>query len=301
MARILAINPDPGQTTILQRLVGEKLNAEVFVTASAGDAIGVLAERQPDLILTTSLLSPAEDEQLVAHLRDTPALDHLPVITIPTLVDACDEGRARSLFSRVLRRRSETRPAYDANIVASRIEEALAQSKIDAARFGRDFRPARLMLLEDKSQEAVSEEQILQQSLERTLDADLERYLGLSPYPERAPRWERHELPWLETVRLTWGVELRLVNISRSGLLVESGIRMTLGNRTDFEMEDHDNCDFVIPARVVRSDVSAVNSLGVKYVTAAVFEKPFESIGPDGSLPPIVQQRRGFRREWRRP
>jgi hypothetical protein len=300
MAKILAIHPDSGQTTILQRLVGEKLNAEVFVTASAGDAISVLAERQPDLILTTSLLAPAEDEQLAAHLRDTPALDHLPVITIPTLVDTRDEGRARSLFSRVLRRRSETRPAYDANLVASRIEEALAQSKIDAARYGRDFRPARLMLLEDQSQEAGSQEQSPEQSfvqsLDRTLDADLERYLGLSPYPGRAPRWERHELPWLEAVRLTWGVELRLVNISRSGLLVESGIRMTLGNRTDFEMEDRDNCDCVIPARVVRSDVSSVNSLGVKYVTAAVFEMPFESIGPDGSLPPIVPQRREFRR-----
>jgi hypothetical protein len=39
-----------------------------------------------------------------------------------------------------------------------------------------------------------------------------------------------------------------------------------------------------------------VNSLGVKYVTAAVFEKPFELIGPDGSLPPILPQRSGFRR-----
>ena len=133
-------------------------------------------------------------------------------------------------------------------------------------------------------------------SLLRMLDAELERYCGLTPHKERATRWERCELPWLESIRLTWGAELNLLNISSSGLLVESGIRMTLGNRTDFQMEDCDRRDFVIPGRVVRSDVSTVNSLGVKYVTAAAFEKPFEAIGPDGSLPPIIAQPRGFRR-----
>jgi CheY-like chemotaxis protein len=291
VARILAINPDPGQTTILQRLVGDRLNAEVFITSSADDAIDVLAEKKLDLILTTSLLSPAEGEQLAAHLRDTPALDHLPILTIPPLVDVRDDSR--SLLSRFLRRQSEARPAYDENIVASRIEEALAQSRVDAARNGEHSRPARVMLLENRSLENTMPEE---QSLVRTLDADLERYLGLSPQQERATRWERKELPWLERIRLTWGVELQLVNISCSGLLVESGIRMTLGNRTDFQMEDCDSRDFVIPGRVVRSDVSSVTSLGVKYITAAVFEKPFESIGPDGSLPPILPQRRGFRR-----
>jgi CheY-like chemotaxis protein len=293
MARILAIGPDPGQKTILQRLVGERLNAEVVVTASADDAIDVLAERQPDLILTTSLLSPAEGDQLAAHLRETPALDHLPILTIPPLVDDSEIERAASIWSRFLRRQPETRPVYDANIVASRIEEALVQSKVDAARYADRSRPARLLLIEDKLPREVEPVTL---SLDRTLDAELERYLGLSPQQERAPRWERNELPWLESIRLTWGVELRLVNISCSGLLVESGIRMTLGNRTDFQMEDCDCRDFVIPGRVVRSDVSLVTSLGVKYITAAVFEKPFESIGPDGSLPPILPQRRGFRR-----
>jgi hypothetical protein len=51
-----------------------------------------------------------------------------------------------------------------------------------------------------------------------------------------------------------------------------------------------------MPGRVVRSGVASVNSLGVKYVTAATFEKPFESIGPDGSLPPEFSYRRWPRR-----
>jgi hypothetical protein len=293
VARILAINPDPRQKTILQRLVGDRLNAEVVVMASADDAIDALAERRADVILTTNLLTPAESDQLAAHLRETPALDHLPILTIPPLVDESEIERAASLWSRFLRRQPEASPVYDADILASRIEEALAQSKVDAARYADSSRPARLLLIEDKSRRDLEP---AMQSLDRSLDAELERYLGLSPQQERAPRWERNALPWLESIRLTWGVELRLVNISCSGLLVESGIRMTLGNRTDFQMEDCDRRDFVIPGRVVRSDVSSVTNLGVKYITAAVFEHPFESIGPDGSLPPILPQRRGFRR-----
>ena len=289
MAHILAIEPDPDRVVILQRLVSDKLQADVVVATSTDEAISSLSNNQPDLILTSSLLSPSEGDQLAAHLRQVPALDYLPVLTIPPLV-AIDEER-RTLVSRLIRRRAQTRPAYDLDAVTTRIKEALEQSLADTMR-NSDWRHARALLLESGSQTGM-EDTI---NLLRTLDAELEKYCGLSPQQERAPRWERDDLPWLESIRLTWGADLQLLNISCSGLLVESGIRMTLGNRTDFELEDCDNRDFVIPARVVRSDVSSVNSLGVKYVTAAVFEKPFEAIGPDGSLPPILPQRRGFRR-----
>jgi len=290
MAHILAIEPDPDRVVILQRLVSDKLNAEVVVARSTDEAISALSDNQPDLILTSSLLSPSEGDQLAAHLRQVPALDYLPVLTIPPLV-ASDEGHG-NLVSRLIRRRAQTRPAYDLDAVTSRIKEALEQSLTDTMR-NSDWRHARALLLESGSPQGATPEGTI--NLLRTLDAQLEKYCGLSPQQERATRWERGELPWLESIKLTWGADLRLLNISCSGLLVESGIRMTLGTRTDFQLEDCDNRDFVVPGRVVRSDVSSVNSLGVKYVTAAIFEKPFEAIGPDGSLPPILPQRRGFR------
>jgi DNA-binding NarL/FixJ family response regulator len=287
VARILAIDPDPARTVILQRLVGEQLNADVVVATSADDAISALATSRPDVILTSSLLAPTEGQQLAAHLRAAPALDYLPVLTIPPFVDD-GEDAPTSLLSRFLRRRMPARRAYDVEAVASRIREALAQST-ESAREGA-LSAARLQLLEAPSQDEPEEPA----DLLRALEAELKRFCGLNP---RATRWERSELPWLESIRLTWGAELRLLNISCSGLLVESGLRMTLGNRTDFQLEDCDNRDFVIPGRVVRSDVSSVNSLGVKYVTAAVFEKPFEALGPDGSLPPEVSQGRRMRRQ----
>jgi CheY-like chemotaxis protein len=290
MTHILAIEPDPDRTVILQRLVSEKLKAEVVVASSANDAISALSERQPDLILTSTLLSPNDDQRLTAHLRSVPALDHLPVLTIPPFVQT--DVRQDDLIFDFFRRHERAKPAYDVSAIASRIREAVEQSRMDAARYGDAWRPARALLLE-KSRERAVEEAV---HLLRTLDAELERYCGLTPQKDRATRWERFELPWLESVRLTWGAQLHLLNMSSSGLLVESGMRMTLGNRADFQIEDCDNRDIVIAGRIVRSDVSSVNHLGVKYVTAAVFEKPFELIGPDGSLPPILPQPRGFRR-----
>ena len=293
MAQILAIEPDPEKVVILRRLVGEKLGADILVADSIESAINTLDAKRPDVIVTSSLLSPGDDQQLADHLRQAPALDHLPVLMLPPLVDTEDAEVSDGLMSRLFRRRRhQSWPTYDADAVAARIGDALQQSKRDAPRFADLWqRPARLLLMEPE--EPPQDEN----SLVYTLDADLARFLGIQPQQDRAPRWERSDLLWLENIRLTWGANLHLLNMSSSGILVESGIRMTVGNLTDFEFEDRDARDYVMSGRVVRSDVAAVTSMGVKYVTAAVFDTPFESIGPDASLPP----ERAYRRLRRRP
>jgi CheY-like chemotaxis protein len=288
MAQILAIEPDPERIVILRRLVGEKLGADVLVASSIESAIDTLDAKRPDVIVTSSLLSPSDDQQLAEHLRKAPSLDHLPVLTLPPLVDGEDDDSSDGLISRLFRRRRRhAGPTYDADAIASRIEDALKQSRQDAPRFADLWqRPARLVLLGPEEQ---AEEE---NSLVYTLDADLARFLGVQPQQDRAPRWERSDLLWLESIRLTWGADLHLVNMSSSGLLVESGIRMTVGNLTDFEFEDREERDYVMSGRVVRSDVASVSNLGVKYVTAAIFDKPFESIGPNASTPPPRAYRR---------
>ena len=287
MAQILAIESDPERIVILRRLVSEKLDADVLVADSIQSAIDTLDAKRPDVIVTSSLLSPCDDQQLADHLRQAPSLDHLPVLTLPPLVDTDDVDSPQGLLSWLFRRRRQSWPTYDENAVAARIEDALQQSKRDAPKYADLWqRPARLLLMEP---EAPPQEET---SLVYTLDADLARFLGIQPQQNRAIRWERTDLQWLESIRLTWGADLHLLNMSSSGLLVESGIRMTVGNFADFQLADRDDRDYVMKGRVVRSDVASVNALGVKYVTAAVFDKPFEAIGPDGSLPPERAYRR---------
>jgi CheY-like chemotaxis protein len=281
MAQILAIEPDAERSVILRRLVKESLNIDVVLAGSADEAIAKLAESEPDLILTSSLLSPREDDHVATHLRLSPTLDHLPVLTIPALVEERTQAQKRGLISRLLpkfRRRQHTWPTYDFNAIAARIEDALEQSKSDAKEHEPE-RPARLMLLEANRTlllEAGRQSDTPEPLGLIRLDAEL-RSFAPRDLQARAPRWNGGELPWLNTVKLTWGPEMHVVNISRSGLLVESGIRFTLGNRAEFQIEA-DEQDFIVKARVVRSDVASVHSLGVKYIAAAVFDQPFETL-----------------------
>jgi hypothetical protein len=279
MARILALEPDPERSVILQRLVKETLGVDVVLAATAEDAITKLYGASPDLILMSSLLSPGEEEQLTAHLRLAPDFDHVSVLTIPALVDQSKDGQEQvGLLRRMLlrfHRRQRTWPTYDFSAVARRIEEALEESRLNARAYELE-RPARLMLLEAKRPmllTAGTNEDTASEALSLTrLDDELRTYVDRQA---RAPRWDPHQLPWLNAVKLTWGVELRLLNISRSGLLVESGTRFTMGNRAEFQLVGPDE-EVIVKARVVRSDVSSVNSLGVKYVAAAAFDRPFE-------------------------
>jgi hypothetical protein len=179
------------------------------------------------------------------------------------------------------RRRRHHWPAYDFSAVAARIEDALEQSKVDAERSETE-RPARLILLEAKRPlllQAGRDPDIPPQTTLVRLDAELRAFAdpGVRARLDRAHRWDGRELPWLNNLKLTWGPGLRVVNISTSGLLVESGIRFTLGNREEFQFEI-DEHELIVRARVVRSDVASVGNLGVKYTTAAVFATPFENL-----------------------
>ena len=269
MAQILAIEPDRERSVILKRLVKESLNIDLVLAESADQAIARLTEAPPDVILTSSLLPPHEDDHVATHLRLS------PVLTIPPLVEHAAGTLKRSLLSRVLprlRRRQPISPTYDFRAVAMRIEEALEESRM-SARHNEDDRPARLMLLEAKRtlllEAGRGPDQSEPVSLAQ-LDTELRSFVDRRDHTARAQRWDGDQLPWLSGVRLTWGADLRLVNISRSGLLVESGVRFTLGNRADFELESAEQ-GLIVNARVVRADVSQAGSLGVKYIAAAVF------------------------------
>lgn len=284
MARILAVEPDAERSVILRRLVKQSLNHEIVIVRSADEAINRMVDTEPDVILTSGLLAPGEDEHIAAHLRLSPTLDHLPVLTIPPVVAQTAPEQKRSLLTWLLprfRRRRHHWPAYDFSAVAARIEDALEQSKVDAER-SEPERPARLILLEAKRPlllQAGRDPDIPPQTTLVRLDAELRAFAdpGVRARLDRAHRWDGRELPWLNNLKLTWGPGLRVVNISTSGLLVESGIRFTLGNREEFQFEI-DEHELIVRARVVRSDVASVGNLGVKYTTAAVFDTPFENL-----------------------
>jgi len=265
MARILAIEPNPECGVTLRQFVRESLGAELVLATSAEAAIAAMSDEPPDLILTSTLLGPGEDQQLAAHLRQQPSLRHMPILTIPPLVDQEQDKPSRGLLSRLMGRQHRRWSAYDFEAVAGRIRES-----IDAAR---------LAAAEDRAMTSRCDVVEAPAAALEMSDEELRAYCGLGSKRKRARRWSGDELPWISSVKLSWGLELRLLNISRSGVLVESGIRLTPGNRTQIQLGGP-HSDLVVAARVVRSRVSTVDPLGVRYVSAAQFEQSFDALSP---------------------
>jgi CheY-like chemotaxis protein len=111
VALVLAIEPDPRQASILKRVVRERARAEIVVVDSKDAALAAIAARVPDLILFTALLSPRDEEELVARLRGLEGAEHLQLITIPLLATAgAGGGRRRGGLLGKLRRKDGDEP-----------------------------------------------------------------------------------------------------------------------------------------------------------------------------------------------
>lgn len=272
MSRILAIEPNHERGAMLERLLREHLDAAVVLATSTEAALAAMSEDPPDLVLTSSLLSPNEEQLLAAHLRSLPGLRHLPVLTIPPVVgpDEPSPAGVSGLLSRLLGRRPPpVGPAYDFAAVAARIRETIDESRQAIE----EERSVRAPLLVDRPAPAAE-----------LSDEELRACCGLGARRKRARRWNGPELPWIGSVKLPTGLELRLLNISTTGVLVESGLRLTPGSRTAFQVAGSSR-DLLISAKIVRSRVSTVDPLGVRYQSAAVFDQAFESLAPHEPAP----------------
>ncbi len=93
-----------------------------------------LADRVPDVLLVTALLSPRDEDELVTHLRSLDGAEHLQTHTIPLLsgTRVTDESPARSggLFGKLLRRKEVQAPmaGCDPEIFAEEIRTFLLRA-----------------------------------------------------------------------------------------------------------------------------------------------------------------------------
>ncbi len=98
---------------------------------------------------------------------------------------------------------------------------------------------------------------------------------------ERDPRLTRDQLPWLSSVRLAWGPEVKLLNISKTGMLIETPSKIAPGSSAEFSISGPRR-DLSVSTRVVRTEIGPVSSLGVKYHAAVSFTKELPlNLGPD--------------------
>jgi CheY-like chemotaxis protein len=128
MPFIVAIEPDAGQAAILARTVREQVGASLAVVSSKDEALAAIAERVPDLVLLSVLLSPRDEAEIVAHLRTLNGAVHLQTLTIPRLGDAPTHraGRWRAPWRRA--RAAEASAGCDPHRFGEEIAAYLARA-----------------------------------------------------------------------------------------------------------------------------------------------------------------------------
>ena len=94
-----------------------------------------------------------------------------------------------------------------------------------------------------------------------------------SPKQARADRHEGGRVPWISGVALPSGEPVRLLNISRTGMLIESGSKLAPDSVKELRLCGQET-EIVVPASFVRSDISGVSALGVRYQIAVSFDEP---------------------------
>jgi CheY-like chemotaxis protein len=92
---VLAIEPDHRQAAIVKRIVREKVQADVAVVDSRDAALEAMRTTIPDVLLLSALMSPRDEDELIAHLRTLEHADHLQTHTIPLLASALGPTEAR--------------------------------------------------------------------------------------------------------------------------------------------------------------------------------------------------------------
>ena len=281
--RILAIEPDAACRGHLRALLADRIDADLVIASSAEAAAGAMHTNRPDVVLTSAVLPPRAEEQVIDALKHLDPDGTVPVITVPFLLDAPEPDAPRRVFGLMSRRKSPPRLSYDAAALVARVEEALRQAH-EAKAYPR-IRPVRIepstaLILRpgDATDLALMPFAVS--------DGPREPILLERKRLERARRFAIDDLPSRCTLTTPAGFIVRMLNVSATGVLFESPLKFTRDSETALSLLAPDTTH-VLPARIVRSEVAGVSGVGVTYQTAVQFSQNVEllkKIAPRGDL-----------------
>ena len=284
MSRIIAIESDPKRRRLLAMLVREHVKAELKIADSVTTAIGLVNEKTPDLIIAPALLSPRDEDALMAHLRGLDA-PYVQLLTVPALDMLSDTPRRepRRFTGWLSRRPAPLAPQYDRAMVGGQIVDALTRA--GAARDEYVELLAHRAELEEFARSrgtALAVISSLDTSLRNATSEDVRRVTAaLHDGEDRriARRRALGELPWLSKVKLGDDLDVSLINISTTGILFESGAKFSPGTTARVQLSG-DGANMLVPVRFIRSEIARIDALGVKYHAAAAFDKAIDLGGP---------------------
>ena len=128
MSVVLAVEPDSGQTTMLRQIFRERSDARLHVVTSKSAALAALRQEVPDLVLLSALLSPPDEEEVVAHLRSLEGAAHLQTLSIPQLRAPAAPPPAGGFFRR-RKRHAQAPDGCDPKVFADQVSAYLTWAR----------------------------------------------------------------------------------------------------------------------------------------------------------------------------
>ena len=285
MSRIIAIEADPKRRRLLAQLIRENVKTELRIVDSVSAAIALIDEKTPDLIVAPALISPNDEGRLMDHLRQVePWIQLMTVPALDMLADA-PKHESRGLRGWFTRKPETLGPQYDRGMVGAQVADGLSRAhaarkeyaaalayraELEEIEKSRSTALAVITAVDTELRNATSDE--VRQATEVFKDA-------AGNERRTARRRPRNDLPWLSKVKLGTGLDVALVNISTSGVLVESGSKFTPGTMSELILTGN-GANMVVPVRVIRSEIARIDALGVRYHAAAAFDKEIDLRGP---------------------
>jgi len=285
-SRILLVEPDRSRAIRLHEILRTYPDIELQAVANVTSALRSFAERIPDLVLTSTFLSPIDEASLTKHLKGVRAASHVQVIALPYFIDPEDdsrsEGSSGTILSFLRGRSALARPRCDARTLRHQIKEYLSQAKarrldLDSVQLREDARHAR----NEIATRAQRQPEMGLVPVKRMPASARPSVPGLPSDRRRAPRRRASDVPWLCTVRVPGVSRVSVVDISSAGVLLETTTRLVDGT-VQLELLGQDS-DVSVPARMVRMHVAAVDGMGVRYHAAVAFAREIDLVGLHGS------------------
>jgi hypothetical protein len=268
-AQVVAVEPDVRSAAALAALFDGHDQISIEVVATIGAAVDAIERCVPDLIMTTPLLRAAEEADLIARLKRIPDARHVPVVHIPagvTPASAASEP-ASGRFG-IFRRRTSAAHACDVAALQAQMLEYIRDARRSQTTSGLQARIADPPGMVPETTALVPARGIALASAE-ALRSGRER--------RRARRRRREDMPWLWTVKLPWGSDVRVLDMSSTGMLIETAAQLDAGGTVELKMIGEEE-NLVMPAHTIRAEPAWMES-GVIYRVGLEFAEELDTFG----------------------
>jgi CheY-like chemotaxis protein len=283
--RVLVVEPDFERARVLARMLRPSISFRLEIVTNADEALRSMASELPELVMTSTLLSPADVAAITGYVRQVAPRCRLPVVDLPfaisdkVVIATAPESKVFGLG--MLRRRTvAVRPMCDVTSLREHIEQYLQQSLHEPAPLQDRLETLALLSRAESGWLVPAPVRDAAAAMHRSASGGLDQ----RPDRRRARRRRPEDLPLRWQLQLAGAPDINIVNISTSGVLLETGTQLVPGTIMDLQLLGQDR-KLNVPARMIRTEVVSADPLGVRYRVAAAFARELEVLESAPSIP----------------